>query len=71
LNFLNKYSKNNQISGFLKIHPVGAEVFRADRQADRQTDRETISKFYEITDHTYVHETIPSVWVADVSFRVD
>jgi len=71
LNFLKKYSKNNQISGFLKTHPVRAEVFRADGRTDRQIDREAISKFYEITDHTYLHETFPSVWVADVSFRVD
>jgi len=60
------------MSGFLKIHPVGAEVFRADGQTDRETDRETISKFCEIADHTYVHETFPSAWIADVvSFMVN
>ena len=27
-------SKNNEISNFVKIRPVGAELFRADRQTD-------------------------------------
>ena len=27
-------SKNNQISNFVKIRPVGAELFRADGQTD-------------------------------------
>jgi len=29
--------KNPQISDFMKIHPVGAEVFHADRQTDYMT----------------------------------
>jgi len=32
LNFLNRFSKNTKISIFKKIHPVGAEMFHADRQ---------------------------------------
>jgi len=35
LNFLYRLSKNNQISNFTKIRPVGAELFQADRQMDR------------------------------------
>jgi hypothetical protein len=31
LNFLNSFSKNTQISNLLKIRPVVAELFRADR----------------------------------------
>ena len=34
LNFLDRFSKNNQISNFTKIRPVGAEVFHADGRTD-------------------------------------
>jgi hypothetical protein len=41
LNFLDKFSKNTAIYNFTKIHPVGTEIFHADRcRADRQTDRQ-------------------------------
>jgi len=38
LNFLNKFSRNIQISSFMKIHLVGAKV-HAYGWTDRQTDR--------------------------------
>jgi hypothetical protein len=38
LNLLDRVSKNTQVSNFMKIRPVGAELFHADRQTDRQTD---------------------------------
>jgi hypothetical protein len=37
LNFLERLSKNTQLSSFMKIRPVGAELFHADGQTDRQT----------------------------------
>ena len=33
--FLDRYSKNTQISNLMKIHPVGAGVLHADRQTWR------------------------------------
>ena len=30
-----------EYSNFMKIHPVGAELFRADRGTDRQTEGQT------------------------------
>ena len=38
--FLDRFSKNNKISNFIKICPVGAELFHADRLTDRHTDRQ-------------------------------
>jgi hypothetical protein len=38
LNFLDSVSKNTQISDFMKIRSVGAELFNADRQTDGGTD---------------------------------
>ena len=35
LNFLNRVSKNIKISDFMKIHPVGAELFDAEGRTDR------------------------------------
>jgi hypothetical protein len=41
LNFRDRFSKCPQISNFINICPVGAELFHADRQTDRQIDRRT------------------------------
>jgi hypothetical protein len=32
--FVHRFSENSQISNFMKIHPVGAELFHADRRTD-------------------------------------
>jgi len=40
LNFLDRFSKNTQISNFVKKNlPVGAELFHAEGQTDRETGR--------------------------------
>jgi len=38
-NYLGRFSKNTQISNFMKIGLVGAKFFHADRQTDIQTRR--------------------------------
>jgi hypothetical protein len=38
LNVFDRFSKNTQIQNFMKIRPVGAELFRADGSTDGQTD---------------------------------
>ena len=37
LNLLGRFSNNTQMSNFMKIRPVGAELFHADRRTDTQT----------------------------------
>jgi len=39
--FLGSFSKNPQISNFMKVRRVGAELFRADRRRGGQTDGRT------------------------------
>jgi hypothetical protein len=45
LNFLDRFSKNTQISNLIQIRPVGAELFHedgwTDGQIDGQTERQT------------------------------
>jgi len=47
------FRKNTQISNFMKIRRVGAELFRADGRTDGQTDRhdEANSRFSKFFEH--------------------
>ena len=38
--FLHRFSTNMEICNFMKIHPVGAELFHVDGQTDRLRERE-------------------------------
>jgi hypothetical protein len=46
LNFLGRFSKNPQISNYMKICQVGADTFNADRQTKRND--EANSRFWQI-----------------------
>jgi hypothetical protein len=37
--FSTDFSKKSQMQSFIKIHPVGAELFYADKRTDRRADR--------------------------------
>jgi hypothetical protein len=47
VNFPNRFSKNTQMSNFMKICLVGTELFHADGRTDSQADRhdEATSRF--------------------------
>ena len=45
LNFLDIFSKNTQKSGLMKIRPVGAELFHAERRVEANS----FSQFCECT----------------------
>jgi len=47
--FLDKFSKNSQISNFMKNRPKGGESFHADERIDRRIDSngETKSRFWQ------------------------
>ena len=51
LNFLDRFSRNPQISNFLKIRRVGAELFHADVQTDRHD--ESNSRFSQFCESAY------------------
>jgi hypothetical protein len=46
--FLDKVLKNTQITNFMKIRPVGAELFRADGPTDMTKIINRFSKFSEL-----------------------
>jgi hypothetical protein len=56
--FVVKFSKNTQISDFMKIRPVEAELFHADRWSDGWTDRHDVSNSH----FSQVSERTSKVW---------
>ena len=51
LEFLDGFSKNNQILNFMKIHHVGAELFHADRRTDGHDEAK--SRFTQCANVSY------------------
>ena len=45
--FLGRFLKNTQISNFMKIFPVGAELFRLDGQTEAHKANSRFSQFCE------------------------
>ena len=52
--FSTDFSKNTQISNFMKIRPVGVELFQWDRLTDTHTNTHTNTHTYTHT-HTQTH----------------
>jgi len=48
LNFLDTFSKNTLTSHFIKIRPVGAELFRVNGQTERQIEGQTWRRWQAI-----------------------
>ena len=45
LNFIDRFSKNNQISNFINFRPVGAELFHADGRTDMTRPMVTLRNY--------------------------
>jgi len=53
--FQHRFSKNNQISNFMKILPVGAELFHAEERTttDRHTNDEVNNRFSQFSESAH------------------
>jgi hypothetical protein len=48
MDFLDKFSKNTQISNFMNIRPVGAELSHADGETGGRPDMTKLSRFSQL-----------------------
>jgi hypothetical protein len=55
LNFFDRFLKNPQISNFMKIYLVGAELFPVDGWTDRQMDGQTDMMKLIVTFQSFVN----------------
>jgi hypothetical protein len=51
-NFLDRFLQNTQLHSFMKIHPMGAELFHADGRTDRRD--ETSRSFSQFCERAYI-----------------
>jgi hypothetical protein len=68
--FCTYFSKNSQISNFMKVRPVGAALFQADGRTDGQRDDEAKGRFAMFanaptngTDSRWLHVS----WISDTA----
>jgi hypothetical protein len=59
LNFLDRFEINAELSGFMKILPGGAELFRTDEQTD-MTKKITAFRNFAKVPKVHETETLPS-----------
>jgi hypothetical protein len=60
LNFLERFSRNPQIPNFVKIRPLGDELFHVDRQTDGRTYRhdDASSRFSQLCERAWKSNTL-------------
>jgi hypothetical protein len=51
--FLERFSENSQISNFMKISTVGAEMFHADGETDRQDEANSRFSHFKKANENY------------------
>ena len=56
--FSTDFQKNNQVSNFMKIRPVEAEVFHADGQKDTDRHDETNSLFSQLRERAKKNQIV-------------
>jgi len=63
LKFVDRFSKNIQIQSFVKIRPLGSELFRVDGRMDGRTDTANlIDAFRNFSKAPKIRLQIPQQW---------